>query len=95
MKNIIDIHTNILYGNSTSDNPRIKELFSKIKTKSKPQIDLIKNKTLSVNKSANFDSLTKSMKKNGIGTSLCFSYQWNNHKERRHLAALGFIVPFW
>ncbi len=63
MKNIIDIHTNILLGDSKKSNPRILELYSKIKPNSKAQTNLIKKQILNINKKANFNSLLKSMKK--------------------------------
>ena len=44
MKKIIDIHTNVLLGEPNKDNPRVQELFKRIRSNSVKQINLIKKK---------------------------------------------------
>ena len=81
MKKIIDIHTNVLLGEPNKENPRVQELFKRIRSNSAKQINLIKKKTINVNKKANLFSLRASMKQNNISNAICFSYQWKKHSD--------------
>ena len=81
MTSVIDIHTNILENKSNISNPRIVELFKKIKPTTIKKKKIIKNKTVEINKKANFPSLLNSMKVNKIRHSVCFSYQWKNQSD--------------
>ena len=90
MKNIIDIHNNILLDNPNKNNLRIMELFNNIKPNSKFKKEKIKKKTLTINKKANFKDLRYSMKKNNIVHALCFSYQWRKNSDC--IKANNFII---
>ena len=90
MVKIIDIHTNILLGKSNIQNLRMQELLKRISNSQSKQMQFIKQKTIKINQKANFVSLIKSMKKNNITNSICFSYQWKKHSDC--LKANNFII---